>query len=439
MGWDRLFRNLHLATLAEEEGWGIIHDAAVAVQDGRIAWIGREAALPRAHSARHVVDLEGAWVTPGLIDCHTHLVFGGSRVEEFEKRLEGVSYAEIARSGGGIMATVRATRAAGEEELLATAHDRLLALLRGGVTTVEIKSGYGLDVETECRMLRVARRLGEVERVDVRTTFLGLHALPPEFCHDRAAFVREVSGVMLERVVSEGLADMADAFLESIAFDRDEVARFLSAAREKGLALRLHADQLEDGGGAALAAELGALSADHLEYASPEGVRAMAAAGTVAVLLPGAYYSLRERRRPPVERFRDRGVPMAVATDANPGSSPLLSPLLALNMACILFGLRPVEAVRGMTLHAARALGLAADRGSVEPGKRADLAVWRIEHPAELCYWMGDDPLELRVLAGEPVAPPARRLMVPRGAPLRGVTRPAERHRGRPKRLRAPG
>ncbi len=436
MIWDRLLRNLHLVTLAEPDGgWGTIREAAIAVRDGRIAWLGPAAETPR-HNARQVSDLGGAWVTPGLIDCHTHLVFAGSRVEEFERRLEGVSYTEIAAQGGGIMATVRATRTAGLKELVEGGRERLRSLLREGVTTVEIKSGYGLEVETELRMLRAARALGRELPVSVVTTFLGLHALPPEFAADRAAYVELVAGEMLERALADELVDMVDAFLEGIAFTSEEVSRLFRAARRRGLPLRLHADQLEDGDGAALAASFGALSADHLEYASETGVRAMAEAGTVAVLLPGAFYTLRERRRPPIELFRAHGVPMAVATDANPGSSPLLSPLTALNMACILFGLRPVEAVRGMTVHAARALGLDGDRGTLEIGKRADLAVWRIGHPAELCYWLGADPLELLFVEGEPVVPPARRVVPPKPAPLRPSLRPATRPARRPPRSR---
>ncbi len=435
MIWDRLLRNLHLATLAEPDGWGTIRDAAIAFHDGRIAWLGPAAELPH-RAARQVTDLGGAWVTPGLIDCHTHLIFAGSRVEEFERRLEGVSYAEIAARGGGIMATVRATRAAGLEELVAAGRERLGNLLREGVTTVEIKSGYGLDTESELRMLRAARTLGRELPVTVTTTFLGLHALPPEYAADRTAYVDLVAGEMLERAIAEGLVDMVDAFLEGIAFTAEEVGRLFRVAKARGLPLRLHADQLADGGGAALAASFGALSADHLEYASEAGVRAMAEAGTVAVLLPGAFYTLRETRRPPVELFRRHGVPMAVATDANPGSSPLLSPLAALNMACILFGLRPLEAVRGMTVEAARALGLGEDRGTLEVGRRADLAVWRIAHPAELCYWLGADPLELLFVAGEPVVPPARRIVPPRPAPLRPSLRPAARQPRRTPRSR---
>jgi imidazolonepropionase len=375
------------------------------VSRGRIAWVGPIKALPQGEAAE-THDLDGAWITPGLIDCHTHLVFGGDRAAEFELRLQGVPYAEIARRGGGIRSTVTATRAASEEELFATARRRLRQLQTGGVTTVEIKSGYGLDVASECRMLRVARALGREPDVDVVTSFLGAHALPPEYAADRQGYVDLVRGPMIETVASEGLADAVDGFCEAIAFSPDEMALIFQAARARGLKVKLHADQLSDLGGAALAARFGALSADHLEYTSEAGVRAMAEAGTVAVLLPGAFYVLRETRKPPVELFRTHGVPLAVATDANPGSSPLLAPLLALNMACTLFGLTPTEALRGMTVNAARALGLAADRGTLEPGKRADLAVWRVGRPAELCYWLGLDLLALLVKDGRRVALP---------------------------------
>lgn len=400
--WDALWIDGHVATMAEDGGpWGAVHDAAVAVRDGRIAWVGPVADLEGAPGelAREVHTVRGGWITPGLIDCHTHLVFGGDRADEFEMRLQGASYAEIARAGGGILSTVRATREASDEELERSAAGRLRSLLAEGVTTVEIKSGYGLDTETELRMLRVARRLGETHPVDVRTTLLAAHAVPPEYAGRREAYVDLVVGEILPRAVELGLADAVDAFLESIAFTPRDVDRVFEAAAERGLPVRLHADQLEDGGGAALAARHGALSADHLEHASPGGVDAMAAAGTVAVLLPGAFYFLRESTAPPVRRLRDAGVPMAVATDANPGSSPALSPLLVMNMACILLGLTPEEALAGTTREAARALGLLHDRGTVEVGKRADLAIWDVRGPAELSYWMGARPLR-RVIRG---------------------------------------
>ena len=402
MTWDRLWLDAHLATMVPGGNpYGAVADGAVAVEAGRIAWVGPASALPPDRGAAVVESLDGAWVTPGLIDCHTHLVFGGDRAGEFEQRLQGVAYAEIARRGGGIRATVAATRAAGEAELLASAERRLRALQAGGVTTVEIKSGYGLDSATELRMLRVARALGRRADVDVATSFLGLHALPAG--HDRRAYVELAKGPMLEAVAREGLADAVDAFCEGIAFAPEEVAELFAAARALGLPVKLHADQLSDTGGAALAARFGALSADHVEHTGEAGVAAMAAAGTVAVLLPGAFYLLRETVRPPVGLFRARGVPMAVATDANPGTSPLLSPLLALSMACVLLGLTPEEALAGMTRVAARALGLR-DRGTLEVGKRADLAAWRIGRPAELCYWLGLDPLERLLKDGVPVA-----------------------------------
>ncbi len=397
--WDSLWVNARFATMATGGSpYGAIEDGALAVADGRIAWIGARAQLP-SETAAEVFDLEGAWVTPGLIDCHTHLVFGGDRAAEMEERLTGVSYAEIARRGGGILSTVRATRQAAQVDLLAQADRRLEALRAGGVTTIEIKSGYGLDLETESKMLRVARTLGRRPDIDVVTSFLGLHAVPPPDEIGRAAYVDAASGPMLEALIAEGLIDAVDAFCEGIAFSREEIQHFFEAAKVLGLPLRLHADQLSDGGGAELAARLGALSADHVEYAHELGVRAMAGAGTVAVLLPGAFYVLGEKKRPPVAAFRDAGVPMAVATDANPGSSPLLSPLLALNMACILFRLTPEEALRGMTVHAAQALGLD-DRGTLTVGKLADLAVWRIDRPAELAYWIGTSPLERLIKAG---------------------------------------
>jgi imidazolonepropionase len=386
---DRMWLNVHLATMATGAGpYGAIPNAALAVRDGRIAWIGPMAALP-PHETGEVHDGGGLWMTPGLIDAHTHLVFGGDRSGEFEERLLGVSYAEIARRGGGIRATVHATRTATLEQLVSGARERLAELRAEGVTTVEIKSGYGLDLESECRMLEAARRLGEDPGIDVVTSFLGAHAVPEEFEGRAGDYLDLVAGPMLEVVAARGLADAVDAFCETIAFDPLETARLFEAARARGLPVKLHADQLSDLGGAALAARFGALSADHLEHASEAGVRSMAAAGTVAMLLPGAFYTLRETRKPPVAAMRAHGVAMAVATDANPGSSPLLSPLLALNMACTLFGLTPEEALRGMTVHAARALGLEADRGSLEVGKRADIALWRIGRPAELCYWLG--------------------------------------------------
>ena len=402
MRWDRLLLDAHLATMTPGGApYGAIEHGALAISSGRIAWLGPMASLPH-QEAEEVLELDGAWITPGLIDCHTHLVFGGNRAAEFELRLQGVGYEEIARRGGGIRSTVAATRAASEADLLAAALRRLSALQTGGVTTVEIKSGYGLELECERRMLNVARAIGARADVDVVTSFLGLHALPPEFARDRQAYIDLVRGPMLASVAADGLADAVDAFCEGIAFTSGEVAQLFAAARALGLPVKLHADQLSDLGGAALAARFGALSADHLEYTSERGAKAMAAAGTVAVLLPGAFYLLRETRRPPVEMFRAHGVPMAVATDANPGTSPMVAPLLALNMACVLFGLTAEEAMAGMTRVAARALGLA-DRGTLAVGQRADLAGWRIGEPAELCYWLGLQPLELLVKDGRTV------------------------------------
>ncbi|HET7359811.1 MAG TPA: imidazolonepropionase [Rhodanobacteraceae bacterium] len=332
--------------------------------------------------------LDGALLTPGLIDCHTHLVFGGDRAHEFAMRLEGASYEDIARAGGGIVSTVRATRAASDDELFRSGGARARALLRDGVTTVEIKSGYGLEPETERRMLRVARRIGDELGITVRTSVLGLHALPPEFAGDRAAYVALVCDTMLPALAEDGLVDAVDAFCEGIGFTREETRRVFERARELGLPVKLHAEQLSDQHGAALVAEFGGLSADHLEHLGRAGARAMADAGTVAVLLPGAFYALRETRAPPVDLLRDCGVPMAIASDCNPGTSPLLSLRLAAGMACTLFRLTPEEALRGVTVNAARALGLD-DRGTLEVGQRADLVAWNAREPAELCYWIG--------------------------------------------------
>ena len=394
-----VWQNARLATMAAGgEAYGAIDDGAIAVADGRIAWVGKRRDLPNFDGAT-VHDAEGAWITPGLIDCHTHLVFAGDRSGEFERRLNGASYEEIARQGGGIRSSVASTRAATESELYAASLRRLRRLVSGGVTTVEIKSGYGLDLETELKMLRVARRLGTELPVTVRTSFLGAHAVPPEFAGRQREYVDLVAGPMLERIADEGLADAVDVFAERIAFTPEETARVFAAARERGLRVKLHADQLSDQGGAALAARFGALSADHLEHASAAGIAAMAASGTVAVLLPAAFYFLRETHLPPIDLLRQHGVPIALASDCNPGSAPLLSPLLVLNMACTLFRLTPEEALIGMTRNAARALGLE-DRGVIAPGFLGDLALWEVDRPAELAYWIGGEPLRRVVKAG---------------------------------------
>jgi len=387
----RLYRGGRLATLVGDSGWGLVEDGALLVDGGVIRWVGPAAQAP---AAEEVIELHGALVTPGLIDCHTHLVYGGNRANEFEQRLLGTSYADIARAGGGIRATVAATRAATEAELLATATKRAQALMREGVTTLEIKSGYGLDLATEARMLRVARR---ITGVDVRTTCLAAHALPPEF-GDADDYIAAVCG-WLPELHAAGLVDAVDAFCEHIAFSPAQVARVFDVARRLGLPVKLHAEQLSDQGGARLAAGYRALSCDHLEYLSPAGVQALAEAGTVAVLLPGAFYALKETRLPPVAALREAGVPIAIATDHNPGSSPTLSPLLMLNMACVLFGLTPEEALRGLTVNGARALGLS-DRGRLAVGQRADFCLWDGEHPRELAACFGHNPLIERVHLG---------------------------------------
>ncbi|PCI46388.1 MAG: imidazolonepropionase [Alphaproteobacteria bacterium] len=384
-----VWKDVTLLTMVGD--YGLIDDGAIAVTAGRIVWLGRAADLPTTYAEAHVISCGGNFMTPGLIDCHTHLVYGGSRVAEFEKRLTGVSYADIAREGGGILSTVRATRATDEDMLYFLAEKRLAQLQKSGVTTVEIKSGYGLDLENEMKMLRVARKLGQGPSMDVVTTFLGAHALPPEFNGDSEGYMDYVCGDMLAAVAQENLADAVDAFCEDIAFSRDQVERLFVKARELGLPVKLHAEQLSDSGGAKLAAKYGALSADHLEYLDEDGVRQMAAASMVAVLLPGAFYTLRDDHQPPVDLFRKHGVPMAVASDSNPGSSPVLSLSLMINMASTLFRLTPQEALAGVTRNAARALGLD-DRGVLAVGRKADFALWDIRHPAELAYQVGGNP-----------------------------------------------
>ncbi len=397
---DAIWANARLATMVA--GYGAIEDGAIAVGDGRIAWVGARAALPPAlrgaRTREH--DAGGRWITPGLIDCHTHLVYAGSRAGEFEQRLNGATYEEIARAGGGIRSTVAATRAASEAALLEASKPRLRALAAGGVTTVEIKSGYGLEAGAEAKMLRVARALGEALPVTVRTTFLGAHALPPEFEGRADAYIDEVCERMLPAIARTGLADAVDAFCDRIGFTREQTTRVFEAARRLGLPVKLHAEQLSNQGGAQLAAQYGALSADHLEHADEADAAAMARAGTVAVLLPGAFYFLRETKLPPVELFRRHGVALAVATDCNPGSSPMTSLLLALNMACTLFRLTPEEALAGATRVAARALGLEREAGTLEAGKVADFVLWDVERPAELAYGIGANPCHAVVNRG---------------------------------------
>jgi imidazolonepropionase len=398
MPFDILWRNLRLATMAE--GAAPVQRGAVAAKDGRIAYAGPEADLS-GRDAKRVVDGGGRWATPGLVDCHTHLVFGGDRAREFAMRLAGASYEEIARAGGGILSTVRATRASDEESLVASALRRLDHLLAEGVTTVEVKSGYGLDLATEARCLRAARRLGRERRVEVRTTFLGAHALPPEAAGDKDAFIVRVCGEMLPALAAEGLVDAVDAFCEGIAFSPEQARRVFAAARAHGLPVKLHADQLSNLHGAALAAGHGALSADHLEHTDEAGAAALARAGTVAVLLPGAFYTLRETRKPPVEALRRHGARIALATDCNPGTSPLTSLLLAMNMGATLFGLTVEECLAGVTREAARALGRLEEIGTLEAGKLCDMAIWDVESPAELVYRIGFNPLHARVWRGE--------------------------------------
>lgn len=394
-----LFRHANLATLHGDTPWGWIADGALLTDGEAIAWVGADRDLPAGTAAEAEIDLQGALVTPGLVDCHTHLVYGGNRAREFELRLQGASYEQIAQAGGGIRSTVAATRAASDETLFAAARPRALALLAEGVTTVEIKSGYGLSAEHEARCLRVARRLGRELPISVRTTCLSAHAVPPEF-DDRADDYLDAVIGWLPALQAEGLVDAVDAFCERIAFSPAQTRRVFEAARRLGLPVKLHAEQLSDQGGAALAAKFDALSCDHLEYLSAEGIAAMARAGTVAVLLPGAYYFLRETRLPPIDALRAAGVPIAIATDHNPGSSPTLSPLLMLNMACTLFRLTPEEALRGFTQHAARALGLA-DRGVLAAGRRADLVVWALDHPNQLAYPFGQRPGARIFIAGQ--------------------------------------
>ena len=392
--WDQVWIGANIATMAGTRPYGSMENAALAVKGERIAWLGTTADARRLAQAQGISihDADGMWITPGLIDCHTHLVYGGNRVAEFEQRLCGVSYEDIARAGGGIQSTVQATRSSSREALYDSARARLARLMAEGITTIEIKSGYGLELAAERRLLEVARDLGEKLPVSVKKTFLGLHSLPPEFAAQRRRFVEEVSGPWLTALAAAGLVDAVDSFCEGIAFSLLETEQFLRAAKKLGLAAHLHAGQLSDMGAAQLAAKYAALSADHLEYLSAAGVQAMAAAETVAVLLPTAYFTLRQTTPPPIALLREAGIPLAVATDSNPGTSPCTSILLALSMGCTLFGLTPEEALAGATRNAARALGILEDVGTIEVGKRADLAFWRIERPAQLCYGLGANP-----------------------------------------------
>ena len=392
-----LLTHATLATMTD--GYALIPDAAVALDGERIAWAGPMSDLPAKYRTLPQHDCAGRLMTPGLIDCHTHAVFAGHRAVEFELRLKGASYEEIARAGGGILSTVTATRAASEGELLARALPRVDQLIASGATTIEVKSGYGLTVEDELKMLRVARRIGQSRPVTVKATHLAAHAIPPEYKGRATAYIDEVALPSLRQAQTEGLVDAVDAFCEGIAFSVDELRPLFAEARALGLSVKLHAEQLSDLGGAAFAAQHSALSADHLEYLSPDGIAAMAAAGTVAVILPGAFYTLRESQLPPIAALRAAGVPMAVATDLNPGSSPMASLTLAMNMACTLFRLTPEEALLGTTAHAARALGLL-DRGRIAPGLRADLAIWDADHPAELAYRIGATALHRRIFGG---------------------------------------
>ena len=399
--WDRLLVDCNIATFEERPGnpLGLVENGAIGIDGGKIVRVGKRTELA-GYRAGRVDALGGAWVTPGLIDCHTHLVFGGTRADEHAMRRAGASYEEIAKAGGGIASTVKRTAAASDEQLLAQSRARLHALMRGGCTTVEIKTGYGLDPKSEMRLLKIANRLSDGEAVRIVPTLLALHAIPADQKDRRAHYVSQIVDKLIPEAAKSGLATSVDAFCDTIAFTPEEVERLFKAAAHHGLRVRLHAEQLSNQKGAALAAQYRALSADHLEHLDEAGAKAMASAGTVAVLLPGAFYALQEERKPPVAMLRKHKVPIAVATDCNPGTSPLLSPTLAMNMACTLFALTPEEAVAGMTINAARALGLAHEAGSLAPGKAADLCVWNIESLAELGYWVGLPGPERRIFAG---------------------------------------
>ncbi|MEW7008431.1 imidazolonepropionase [Lentilitoribacter sp. EG35] len=393
-----LLHNLTAATMSLDGPYGLIEDAAILIEDGKIAWVGHQMDAPK--NSAEPIDLEGRTVTPALIDCHTHLIYGGNRAKEFEMRLLGASYEEIARAGGGINSTVSATRNASEDELVALALPRLDALLAEGVSTIEIKSGYGLSLESELSMLRAARRLATLRPVRIKTSFLAAHAVPKEYAGQADTYIDDVCIPALTSAHAEGLVDAVDGFCEGIAFTTDQISRVFDAAEALKLPVKLHAEQLSHMGGTQLASSRGALSADHLEYAMEEDAKAMAESGTVATILPGAYYTLRETKQPPIQAFRTHGVDMAVATDANPGSSPMCSLLLAMNMACTMFKMTPEETLRGATINAARALGLT-DCGTLTKGNRADLAIWNISYPSELAYRIGFNPLHSRVFNGK--------------------------------------
>jgi imidazolonepropionase len=390
--WDTLWLNVHLATMSDDLSYGECHNGAIAVKDGVIAWLGKQSSLPKNYSATQVIDGNGAWLTPGLIDCHSHIVYAGNRSNEFEDRLNGTSYEEISQRGGGIISTVNATRVVSEADLFAQSLVRVKRLLQEGVTTLECKSGYGLDLPTEEKILRVARQLGEQLPVRICTTFLGAHAVPPEYVGRADAYIDFVCEKMLPALAAKGLVDAVDAFCEKIGFTPAQTERVFQAAKKHGLPVKLHAEQLSDQGGAALTARFQGLSADHLEYVSDAGITAMAASGTVAVLLPGAFYFLRETKLPPVDALRKASVPIAIATDCNPGTSPMTSLLLAMNMACTLFKMTPLEALQGTTRNAAKALGISNQIGSLAVGKRADFALWQVDRPADLSYAIGANP-----------------------------------------------
>ena len=398
MSFSTLFRNAQIATMTPGKSYGLIENGAVVISADRIKWVGAEKELPDEFAGLQGKNLEGRLVTPALIDCHTHLVYGGSRATEFELRLNGASYEEIARNGGGILSTVTATRNASEDELLAQSLPRLDAFLAEGVATIEIKSGYGLDIETEIKMLRVARQLGKERSVRVKTSFLGAHAIPPEFSGKADAYIDFVCEEVLPAVHYENLADAVDGFCENIAFSPNQISKVFEKAKSFGLPVKLHAEQLSNLGGATLAAKYGALSADHLEFLDQTGVEVMGESGTVAVLLPGAFYTLRETQLPPLDSLRKAEVPIAIATDCNPGSSPLTSILLCMNMSCTLFRMTPEEALCGVTIIAAQALGIGDEVGTIEVGKKAELAVWNVDQPAELAYRVGFNPLEEMVI-----------------------------------------